>query len=425
MSGASPRSGESAAQLQDAVEQRESELREAKKRLSALQEEEKNAKKKQFEKRALEAKEEIANARGDRSKVREQIAEAYRAQAEQERESAAISDQIWRTQLERVTEEVLFKKMRLEKAAGRRSQLHEEQLDKEVQLSTLTAELSRRDVNSEAMLQDALVRADVLRQALKELEEDGSDLHKQWLKAYRAKEDPNDSNGKDFSLLDELMAQRQQRQRKAARDKADSIRQLNDDRFELTQKRRAAVQKRKELEMLAAKELDYPGFLAEIELGEGPPMDLVKMNLAYSAAAARGDDDDDEDEEDEEGDEDLSELIAKLQGERVKVAEKVRLLKREVASVEAASLLRVELSAVSEAAKLRERAKEDGVNATAIESAVGSSNEKGALIDLIVAMLPPPRLPNKLSPAMLRDLGLPATHPDVSVPGNRCDLHLN
>ena len=181
MSGASPRGGpESAAQLQEAVEQREGELREAKKRLTALKEEEKNAKKKQFEKRALEAKEEIANARGDRSVVREQIAEAYRAQAEQERESAAISDQIWRTQLERVTEEVLFKKMRLEKAASRRSELHEEQREKEVQLSTLNAELSRRDVNSEAMLQDALLRADVLRQALKELEEDGSDLHKQW-----------------------------------------------------------------------------------------------------------------------------------------------------------------------------------------------------------------------------------------------------
>ena len=54
--------------------------------------------------------------------------------------------------------------------------------------------------------------------------------------------------------------------------------------------------------MLAAKELVYPGFLAEVELGEGPPMDLVKMNLAYSAAA-QGDDDADEDEEDEEGDE--------------------------------------------------------------------------------------------------------------------------
>ena len=37
--------------------------------------------------------------------------------------------------------------------------------------------------------------------------------------------------------MDELMAQRQQRQRKSARDKADSLRQLNDDRFELSQKR--------------------------------------------------------------------------------------------------------------------------------------------------------------------------------------------
>ena len=42
-------------------------------------------------------------------------------------------------------------------------------------------------------------------------------------------------------------------------------------------------------------------------------------------------------------------------------------MKREVASVEAASLLRVELSNVSEAAELRERAKADSVNEAAIE----------------------------------------------------------
>jgi hypothetical protein len=117
---------ESAAELRRNVEQREAELREAKERLLARQEAEKNAKKDQFEKRALEAKEQIANARGDRSRVREQIAEAYRAQAEQERESTAISDQLWHVQLERVTEEVLFKKMRLEKAAAKRSELYEE-----------------------------------------------------------------------------------------------------------------------------------------------------------------------------------------------------------------------------------------------------------------------------------------------------------
>ena len=52
-------------------------------------------------------------------------------------------------------------------------------------------------------------------------------------------------------------------------------------------------------------------------------------------------------------------------------------------------------------------------------SAADSADEKAALIDLIVAMLQPPRLPDKLSPAMLRDLGLPSTHPEASVPGNR------
>jgi hypothetical protein len=354
---------ESAAELRRNVEQREAELREAKERLLARQEAEKNAKKDQFEKRALEAKEQIANARGDRSRVREQIAEAYRAQAEQERESTAISDQLWHVQLERVTEEVLFKKMRLEKAAAKRSELYEEQREKEEQLSTLNEELSRRDVNSEAMLQDALQRADVLREALKELEEDGSDLHQQWLKAYRAKDDPDDSNGKDFSLLDELMAQRQQRQRKKARDAAAKLRDLNDERFRLSQQRREAIQRRKELEMLAAK---GPEFLAEIELGEGPPVDFVKLNLSYQSTAEEGAVENEIEQEADAGDEELDDMVGRLKAGLDTALQEVAVLKRAVA-----------------------------------------------------VMPTPERLPDTPAAAVLRDLNLPPSHPQASLPGSR------
>lgn len=361
--GAAERVADSLSELREVVEQRESELTDAKKRLQELQEEEKNAKKKQFEKRALEAKEQIANARGDRSRVREEIAEAYREQAEQERRSNAISEQLWHTQLERVTEEVLFKKMRYEKAVAKRSKLYSEQRDKEQELSTLDEELSRRDVNSEKMLQDALQRADVLRQALKELEEDGIDLHQKWLQSYRAKEDSND-NRKDFSLVDELMAQRHQRQRKKARDAAARLRYLNDERLKLSNQRREAIQRRKELEMLSAKGRD---FMAEIELGEGPPIDFVKLNLLHQRASEEGEEEDDElQQEADAGDEDLDAMVGRLKESMDKVSQEVAALRREV------------------------------------------------------DVAPPPdKLPDAPAATFLRDLNLPPSHPKASVPGNR------
>lgn len=294
--------------------------------------------------------------------MREEIAEAYRGQAEQERRSTAISEQLWHAQLERVTEEVLFKKMRLERAAAKRSKLHDEQREKEEQLSTLNEELSRRDVNSEKMLEDALQRADVLREALKELEADGIDLHQKWLQSYRAKEDPSDSEGKDFSLLDELMAQRQRRQRKKARDAAAQLRALNDERLRLSDQRREAIQRRKELEMLTAK---GPEFMAELELGEGPPVDFIKLNLLHQMTSEEGADDDLQLEADA-GDEDLDDIIGRLKDSMDAVSKEVAALRR------------------------------------------------------AVDVVPPPhRLPDAPAATFLRDLNLPPTHPKASVPGNR------
>ena len=259
-------------------------LRLAREQLRVLQEEEKRARQREYDAEKLQAEREIANARDERATVREQIADAYAAQAAQERRSTALGDEIWQAQLERVEEDLLFKKLRLEKASARSQLLQEQLQDAEGQLKALNSELSRRDTQSEALLHDALERADVLREALGELERGGSDLHQQWLQAHAGDRELEGAATKDFSLVDELQAQRQQKHRKASRDKAEALRAMNRERWQLGVKQREAVARAHEIDLLVAKGDD---FLADVELGEGPPIEFVKMNLSNAVDAGK------------------------------------------------------------------------------------------------------------------------------------------
>ena len=143
-----------------------------------------NLKKKQAEKQ-------IQDARGERAQVRSEIAAAYAAQAETERHAKIIGEEIWEAQQKRVVEDLMLKKLRLEKLQAKRSRLQDQLQETEGHLGSLDSELSRRDVQSNALLQDALQHTDALREALQAAEKDGSNLqsiYRSWAKKLKKAE---------------------------------------------------------------------------------------------------------------------------------------------------------------------------------------------------------------------------------------------
>jgi hypothetical protein len=266
-----------AAMAAEAVQRAEQDLQLARDRMLQVRAAEKDEQQREFDIQKAKAEAEIGEARGERANVREQIAEAYASQAEAERSSKALSDEIWQAQQERVAEDLMFKKLRLEKVQEKRKQLSGQLQEKQGQLGSLAAELSRRDVQSDALLQDALRHADVLREALNEAEQDGVSLQQMWMRQHGSA-DRGDAPGvaREFNMVDELLAFRQQKLRKEARVKADALRSLNTERRELSDRRHETAKRRREMERLMAKGKE---FLAEIELGEAPPLEFIKLNV--------------------------------------------------------------------------------------------------------------------------------------------------
>jgi hypothetical protein len=287
------------AEADDAVRHAEEALRMAKSRMQALQAEAKEQQQREFDLKKAEAEREIHEARRQREDTRTEIKAAYAEQADAERRAKAIGEEIWSMQQERVMEDLMLKKLRLQKTQERRQKLRDELREQEEQLGSLNAELSRRDVHSNTLLQEALQHADALREALHEAEADGrGDVQARWLRKLHSggasDEGGVGGNGvggdgaadgggggggarEAFNMVDELLAQRQQKLRKDSRNKADELRALNEERRQLNEQRHDAARRRQQQERLLAKGRE---FLAEIEMGEAPPLEFIKLNLS-------------------------------------------------------------------------------------------------------------------------------------------------
>ena len=238
----------------------------------------------EFDLKKTQAEKQIQDARGERAQVRSEIAAAYAAQAETERHAKIIGEEIWEAQQKRVVEDLMLKKLRLEKLQAKRSRLQDQLQETEGHLGSLDSELSRRDVQSNALLQDALQHTDALREALQAAEKDGSNLQQMWLQqcgsgSSEVAASAGEHSTREFNIVDELIAHRQQKLRKELRVKADSLRALNTERRELSKKRHDTARRRRELAQLMAKGKE---FLAEIELGAAPPTEFIQRNLVFA-----------------------------------------------------------------------------------------------------------------------------------------------
>ena len=220
--------------------------------------------KKDYDLKKAQAEREVNDARGQRANVREQIAKAYAAEAEQAKEGKRLSQKIWETQHQRVAGELLFKKLRLEKTQNKRRELQKALENKEAEINTVGAELSRRDGRSDVELQPVLEHADQLKQALQDAEDAGVDLKEQWLRHQNVNTKVASETNSDFRLVDELLALRQRQLQKSSRDKAASLQLLNAQRRDIGKNLVAASWRRKEVAGLISK---GGAFLAELELG--------------------------------------------------------------------------------------------------------------------------------------------------------------
>eukprot|EP01052_Picozoa_sp_SAG31_P000249 SAG31_NODE_8_length_42345_cov_10.980992_1_plen_792_part_00 len=274
-------------QAEKEVARKAREYKEAQARLRAARTEAVEQKKREFDEQKRQAEQAIEDARGQRGKVRIDIQEAYAAQAAQKAAGEKLSNEIWEAQQQRVAEELLFKKLRLEQMQKKRQDLQRALQSKQEELQVVSLEINRRDGNTDHELQQALEHADQLKAALAAAEESGLDLKSQWLKQQNlARENmgrgagTHASDRSEFRLVDELLAHRQRDFHTSTRDQATKLQQLNHQRSALRKQRQESASRRKEMSLLISKGGDY---LAEIEIGKAPPLAYINMNLQKEA----------------------------------------------------------------------------------------------------------------------------------------------
>ena len=117
-------------------------------------------KEREFAAQRAEAEARIKAAREARTLTRTEIADAYTRQAEFKKQTQEVARKIREEQQRRVEEELMFKKLKLERVAASRSALQKHVDEKQAELQVVGEELLRRDGKSEAMLSSALQRAD-------------------------------------------------------------------------------------------------------------------------------------------------------------------------------------------------------------------------------------------------------------------------
>ena len=263
-------------------------------------------KEREFAAQRAEAEARIKAAREARTLTRTEIADAYTRQAEFKKQTQEVARKIREEQQRRVEEELMFKKLKLERVAASRSALQKHVDEKQAELQVVGEELLRRDGKSEAMLSSALQRADEMREALQRADESGSDIKQMWLEALGRGASEESTRGEHASsgLIEELQAHRQRALQKSLRDRADRVKELNAQRMRLSAQRKEKAAQAQRLQEIKAK---GPEYLMELELGNAPGMEFMHANTRL--ASGRDSDNDSESSDDEP----LSTITQRLQ----------------------------------------------------------------------------------------------------------------
>lgn len=170
-------------------------------------------------------------------------------------------------------EQVIQKKLELQNLQNQSKVLSEKELQLNNYIDAVADERNRRDSTNVQHLQKILHKAETIDKALKQ-----GDLDKQNLQLLAQTYLGNNKLERNRAL-DEVVASRQKEKQRYVLELQNKIHQLNEERWQLLQKHEEVLKKKDIHQRMMDRGVD---FLAELELGQGPPKEYLEKNLASS-----------------------------------------------------------------------------------------------------------------------------------------------
>ena len=170
-------------------------------------------------------------------------------------------------------EQVIQKKLELQNLQNQSKVLSEKELQLNNYIDAVADERNRRDSTNVQHLQKILHKAETIDKALKQ-----GDLDKQNLQLLAQTYLGNNKLERNRAL-DEVVANRQKEKQRYVLELQNKIHQLNEERWQLLQKHEEVLKKKDIHQRMMDRGVD---FLAELELGQGPPKEYLEKNLASS-----------------------------------------------------------------------------------------------------------------------------------------------
>ena len=205
--------------------------------------------------------------------IKEKIAEFKFKEIQIQKSQQEIEDGLLQAIKLNHIEEIVQKKLELQRIASQRADLEEKELQNSAYLDAVIEEQQRRDHQSLENMKRILNKAENLEKALL-----NGDLDKQnqILLAHALEEGGDYAEKQRKRMVDEIIAKRQREKQQKSLDRESKIRELNEQRWLLIQKHENLLKKRIIHRNLVARGID---FLSEREMGKIPDNDLIIKNL--------------------------------------------------------------------------------------------------------------------------------------------------
>ena len=209
------------------------------------------------------------------SRIREQIVRMKMNQQQELEEQKGIDRMMWNIQRDKKMEEIVRKKLELERLQENTKYIDEMRKRRELEIEQIEKEKKERDLTSAELLQKALKHADVLQDQIDAgvVDEGYQALLVDALSGDKA--DPENQQLRE-ELLEELKSKILQQKERKTMENQKFIQDLNNKRMEFSNAEKKINEQKLLHQALTRRGVD---FLAELELGNAPPMDYVIKNL--------------------------------------------------------------------------------------------------------------------------------------------------
>lgn len=197
------------------------------------------------------------------------------SQKREEEERKQVDRMMWNLERDNKMEELVRKKLELEKLQENTKYLDEISNRRQMEISEINNEIKYRNVESAELLQKALNHADYIQDQI----DTGAIDQEYQAKLVHAlsgnKDDPENKQLRE-ELLEELKAKIAQQRETKAMENQKFIQELNMKRMEFSDAEKKINEQKLLHEALTRRGID---FLSELELGNAPPMEYVVRNL--------------------------------------------------------------------------------------------------------------------------------------------------